>query len=132
MARITVEDCLKHVSNRFELVLIASKRARQLIREGADPLVPAEGDKVTVIALREIAAGLINKSILEEQKTIPRIVASDAEEVIPQEIIEETQQTEPEVGSEEQEEAKEQEEMEAQEEIDSIQQENADTSDAAE
>jgi DNA-directed RNA polymerase subunit omega len=99
MARVTVEDCLKHVSNRFELVLVASKRARQLIREGADPLVPAEGDKVAVIALREIAAGLIDKSILEEHKTVPKAVVEDTNE-ISQEIIDETQQTAPEVGSE--------------------------------
>ncbi|OAI49473.1 hypothetical protein AYO45_02315 [Gammaproteobacteria bacterium SCGC AG-212-F23] len=57
MARITVEDCLKNVKNRFELVLIASKRARQLSRGSADPIVPWENDKSTVVALREIAAG---------------------------------------------------------------------------
>lgn len=57
MARITVEDCLKHVKNRFELVIIASKRARQLSKNSVDPLVPAENDKSTVLALREIAAG---------------------------------------------------------------------------
>ncbi len=60
MARITVEDCLKVVDNRFNLVLIASKRARQLARSNVDPLVPAENDKPTVIALREIAAGYVN------------------------------------------------------------------------
>jgi len=101
MARITVEDCLEHVSNRFELVLIASKRARQLIREGSDPLVPADGDKVTVIALREIAAGLIDKSILEEHKAPPKIVADDTDtSEISQEIIAETQTTEVESGLE--------------------------------
>lgn len=57
MARITVEDCLKHVKNRFELVVVASKRARQLSKNSVDPLVPAENDKSTVLALREIAAG---------------------------------------------------------------------------
>jgi len=55
MARVTVEDCLKHVENRFELVLIASKRARQIAKDGADPLVPWDGDKPAVVALREIA-----------------------------------------------------------------------------
>lgn len=103
MARVTVEDCLKNVSNRFELVLIASKRARQLIREGADPLVPAEGDKATVIALREIAAGVINKGILEEHKVVPpKTVVADDMSNISQEIINETQQTvsEPSSGSE--------------------------------
>ena len=59
MARITVEDCLDNVDNRFELVLTATKRARQ-IAHGADPLVPEENDKPTVIALREIASGIID------------------------------------------------------------------------
>jgi DNA-directed RNA polymerase omega subunit len=54
MARITVEDCLDHVDNRFELVMVSSKRARQLAIGGKDPLVPEENDKPTVIALREI------------------------------------------------------------------------------
>lgn len=58
MARLTVEDCLKYVDNRYELVLLASKRARQLAL-GADALVPANDDKPTVIALREIAENLI-------------------------------------------------------------------------
>ena len=59
MARITVEDCLENIDNRFQLVLTATKRARQ-IGHGAEPLVPEENDKPTVIALREIAAGLID------------------------------------------------------------------------
>ena len=59
MARITVEDCLENIDNRFELVLTATKRARQ-IGHGAEPLVPEENDKPTVIALREIAEGLID------------------------------------------------------------------------
>ncbi len=57
MARITVEDCLDHVANRFELVLLAAKRARQLMRGSVDPTVPWENDKPTVVALREIATG---------------------------------------------------------------------------
>jgi len=61
MARITVEDCLDKVDNRFELVMVASKRARQLAVGGKDPLVPEEGDKPTVLALREIAEGLIDR-----------------------------------------------------------------------
>ena len=64
MARITVEDCLENVENRFELVMIASKRARQIARDAADPFVAWENDKATVIALREIAEGYIDKSIL--------------------------------------------------------------------
>jgi len=59
MARITVEDCLQKINNRFEMVLTATKRARQ-ISNGAEPLVEEENDKPTVIALREIAGGLIN------------------------------------------------------------------------
>lgn len=64
MARVTVEDCLEHVDNRFELVMVASRRVRQMERFGADPLVERENDKPTVIALREIAAGLINDDVL--------------------------------------------------------------------
>lgn len=60
MARVTVEDCLPYVENNFELVLKAARRARD-ISHGAQPLVPEEDDKPTVIALREIAAGLLNK-----------------------------------------------------------------------
>ena len=67
MARITVEDCLEHVENRFDLVLLASRRARQIAR-GAEPLVPAENDKPTVIALREIAENLINDSSMDEME----------------------------------------------------------------
>jgi len=66
MARVTVEDCLENVDNRFELVMVASKRARQLAN-GRAPLVAEENDKPTVIALREIAENLVNASILNEQ-----------------------------------------------------------------
>ena len=79
MARITVEDCLEYVDNRFDLVLLAARRARQ-IAQGADPLVPAENDKPTVIALREIAANLISvKSMdeMEHQHEIERISSDD-------------------------------------------------------
>jgi DNA-directed RNA polymerase subunit omega len=65
MARLTVEDCLDYVDNRFELVLIAARRARQLAM-GADPLVPLDNDKPTVLALREIAEDLINDKVLDE------------------------------------------------------------------
>jgi len=70
MARITVEDCLNHVDNRFELVLVGSKRARQLAVGGRDALVPEENDKPTVIALREIEEGLIDASILNEKDEV--------------------------------------------------------------
>jgi DNA-directed RNA polymerase subunit omega len=65
MARLTVEDCLPHVDNRFHLVLVASRRARQ-IAMGAEPLVPLDNDKPTVLALREIAEGKIGPEILDE------------------------------------------------------------------
>lgn len=65
MARVTVEDCLEHVENRFELVMVASKRAREIAVRGAQPLVDWENDKPTVVALREIAEGLIKPEILE-------------------------------------------------------------------
>lgn len=67
MARITVEDCLEHIDNRFDLVLLASRRARQ-ISQGADPLVAAENDKPTVIALREIAEGLVTAEGMNEME----------------------------------------------------------------
>jgi DNA-directed RNA polymerase subunit omega len=65
MARITVEDCLDNIENIFEMVLVAAKRARR-VAHGADPMVELENDKPTVIALREIAEGLVTPSILEE------------------------------------------------------------------
>ncbi len=66
MARITVEDCLENVDNRFELVLVATKRARQLAMTGAEPMVPWQNDKSTVVALREISKGFITRTILNE------------------------------------------------------------------
>jgi DNA-directed RNA polymerase subunit omega len=66
MARITVEDCLDKVENRFDLVMVASKRARQLQTGGKDPMVSEDKDKPTVLALREIAEGLITSTILTE------------------------------------------------------------------
>lgn len=66
MARVTVEDCLENVENRFELVMISTQRARQLARGSRDALLPWEDDKATVMALREIAEGLIDESVLNE------------------------------------------------------------------
>jgi DNA-directed RNA polymerase subunit omega len=65
MARVTVEDCLDNVDNLFQLVLVATKRARQL-GHGMEPTVPLENDKPTVVALREIAEGHVGPSILSE------------------------------------------------------------------
>ena len=85
MARITVEDCLGNIENIFEMVLVASKRARRLAH-GADAMVELENDKPTVIALREIADGHITPSILEE---VEQPVSEDfmqpeaADEIIP-------------------------------------------------
>ena len=64
MARVTVEDCLDQVDNRFDLVMVATRRARQL-EMGKEPLVEWENDKPTVVALREISEGLINREILD-------------------------------------------------------------------
>ncbi|OGT31607.1 MAG: DNA-directed RNA polymerase subunit omega [Gammaproteobacteria bacterium RIFCSPHIGHO2_12_FULL_35_23] len=66
MARLTVEDCLENIKNRFTLILEASKRARQLAM-GAQPAVEWDNDKPTVVALREIAAGFVGLADKEEQ-----------------------------------------------------------------
>ena len=80
MARVTVEDCLEQVESRFDLVLKASERARDLISTSAEPLVEPENDKPTIIALREIADGL-----LDEDYTSP----SDTDEVFLDNVEEE-------------------------------------------
>ena len=74
MARVTVEDCLDNVDNRFELVMLATKRARQLATGGKEPKVAWENDKPTVVALRELADGLVDRTVLDEP---------DQEEVAP-------------------------------------------------
>lgn len=83
MARITVEDCLENVENLFELVIVASKRARRLAN-GAEPLVEWENDKPTVVALREIAEGLINQEILDDigQPAEDLMTSEDAEKLL--------------------------------------------------
>ncbi|AAM83696.1 DNA-directed RNA polymerase subunit omega [Yersinia pestis] len=65
MARVTVQDAVEKIGNRFDLVLVAARRARQIQSGGKDALVPEENDKVTVIALREIEEGLITNQILD-------------------------------------------------------------------
>ncbi len=67
MARVTVQDAVDKIGNRFDLIQIAARRARQMQTGGKDPLVPEENDKVTVIALREIEEGLITKEILDQK-----------------------------------------------------------------
>ncbi len=70
MARVTVEDCLDFVDNRFDLVMLAAKRARQLATAGKEPLVEEESDKPTVIALREIAEGMVSHESLARENEI--------------------------------------------------------------
>ncbi|MEL0047709.1 MAG: DNA-directed RNA polymerase subunit omega [Gammaproteobacteria bacterium] len=71
MARITVEDCLDHVDNRFDLVMLASRRARALRNYNTEALVDEENDKPTVIALREIAKGVMSHELLDSQEISP-------------------------------------------------------------
>ncbi len=89
MARITVEDCLDHVANRFELVLVGSKRARQLLLGNREPLVPWENDKPTVVALREIELGLVTASILDEDTQESFFEDNFKVELPPDSVIEE-------------------------------------------
>jgi DNA-directed RNA polymerase subunit omega len=77
MARVTVEDCMEFVDNRFDLVLLATKRARQLVH-GVEPLLPWENDKPTVMALREIAEGLINHKDVDTQQANDEVVMDEA------------------------------------------------------
>ncbi len=70
MARVTVEDCLNNVDNRFQLVLVATKRARQL-EKGREAMLPWENDKPTVVALREIAEGLVGREVLDAVEQEP-------------------------------------------------------------
>lgn len=82
MARITVEDCLENVENLFELVTVAAKRARR-IANGAEPLVERENDKPTVIALREIAEGLVTREVLDEEDPLPEdLLATEEAEAL--------------------------------------------------
>lgn len=73
MARITVEDCLKKLNNRFDLVLVCSKRAREIATGGKEPYLEWENDKPTVVALREVAEGYVDRSILSKKtpKAVP-------------------------------------------------------------
>ncbi|MDX1300168.1 DNA-directed RNA polymerase subunit omega [uncultured Pseudomonas sp.] len=70
MARVTVEDCLDHVDNRFELVMLATKRSRQLATGGKEPMLAWENDKPTVVALREIAAGLMSYDVIAQEEIV--------------------------------------------------------------
>ncbi len=79
MARVTVEDAVEKVGNRFDLVLIASRRARQIATGGKDPLVEPENDKPTVIALREIEAGLITTEVMDSSERHEQVQQDSAE-----------------------------------------------------
>ncbi|TWI57586.1 DNA-directed RNA polymerase subunit omega [Pseudomonas duriflava] len=70
MARVTVEDCLDNVDNRFELVMLATKRSRQLATGGKEPKVPWDNDKPTVVALREIAEGLVDYEVIRQEDIV--------------------------------------------------------------
>ncbi|PIE82708.1 MAG: DNA-directed RNA polymerase subunit omega [Candidatus Contendobacter odensis] len=69
MARITVEDCLSQIGNRFELVLVAARRTRDLTH-GRTPLVPRENDKPTVLALRELAEGKLDLATQGKHRSV--------------------------------------------------------------
>lgn len=85
MARITVEDCLDHVDNRFDLVLLATKRARQLAN-GVEPLLPWENDKPTVMALREIADGLVSTTMVQAAQREMDETAAALEQALAEEL----------------------------------------------
>ena len=98
MARVTIEDCLGNVDNRFQLVLVATKRARQILL-GGQPMVEEDNDKPTVLALREIAAGHVTREIL----TQPDYETLSEEELLDEEgnVIESAEAAEGEVSDEE-------------------------------
>ena len=79
MARVTVQDAVEKIGNRFDLILTAARRARELQLHTREPLVPEEGDKPTVIALREIEEGLINNQIMDQQENIDALQQEVAE-----------------------------------------------------
>ena len=79
MARVTVEDAVNQVGNRFDLILLAAKRARQIATEGKDPMVENLNDKPTVVALREIEKGLVTQATLEEAEVVEQARAESAE-----------------------------------------------------
>jgi DNA-directed RNA polymerase subunit omega len=79
MARVTVEDAVDMIGNRFDLVLVASRRARQIATGGKDPLVDRENDKPTVIALREIEAGLITNEVMNHSDRHEQVIQESAE-----------------------------------------------------
>ena len=79
MARVTVEDAVNKIGNRFDLVLVAARRARQIANYGKAPLVETSNEKATVIALREIEAGLIDAARLDQEDQAARYAQDEAE-----------------------------------------------------
>lgn len=79
MARVTVEDAVEQVGNRFDLVLIATRRARQIATGGKEPLVELENDKPSVVALREIEKGLITTEVMDENERHEAVQQESAE-----------------------------------------------------
>ena len=108
MARITVEDCLENVENRFHLVRVASKRARQLML-GKTPTLEWDNDKPTVVTLREIASGNINEEMLdaatqaekEEENFSQSEVDAELSELISADNLESTEASDQELSAEE-------------------------------
>jgi DNA-directed RNA polymerase subunit omega len=95
MARITVEDCLDHVDNRFDLVLLATKRARQLAG-GVEPLLPWQNDKATVMALREIAAGVLSADSIAAAEKKEEDTTKSLEQALAEELAADMQREMPE------------------------------------
>ena len=81
MARVTVQDAVEKIGNRFDLILTAARRARQLVLHQSEPLVPEDNDKPTVIALREIEKGLINQEIMDAKEYLDAAASQRNEEV---------------------------------------------------
>ena len=88
MARVTVQDAVEKIGNRFDLILTAARRARQLQLNQTAPLVPEDNDKPTVIALREIEKGLINQDIMDAQEFQEMAKVQETEEAAVALIIE--------------------------------------------
>ncbi|RLK48295.1 DNA-directed RNA polymerase subunit omega [Alkalispirillum mobile] len=97
MARVTVEDCLTNMDNRFQLVLVGSKRARQLAN-GAEAHVEWDNDKPTVVALREIADGHVGREILEEQPEAVMDFEAEASALMEEEEAKVQPKAQPEAG----------------------------------
>ena len=95
MARVTIEDCIEQVPNRFQLVQMAAIRAKQL-KKGANPVLPSEHNKAVVVALREIAAGLVSPDLSSPEEYEEELMANSLldEEVVEPEPIEEVSEAE--------------------------------------